>query len=438
MTYANLSQLPLTSGGPMHRIFTPLPLVALSALAAAPARADDAPAPQVAVSGEVRIREEVLRNLYSPADPSGENNLEYAHMRSRARIDADVHPNLAVVIELQDVRILGEEGSTVADTEGVDLKRGTIVVRNPGGHPLTLELGRFVLAYGDQRIIGHLEWFDQGRTYDGARLSLKPAGYFADVFGVRVRETLADEQDHHVAGVYAGATDWIPDGAVEAYAIYWDDSLEAMGEMDTGTTGFTTAGARAAVRRADLVASVEAAVQLGRLRGDDLMAFGAVAAADYTFASLPAKLTVGGGVAYGSGDSDPTDGDAGTFQTLLPTNHLHYGYADLASWSNHLSVRASVGAAPVDGLKLKLDYHHLRLADPAGGWFNAGGALVRAGNADASSHLGDEIDVTAVWTPMPHLALLFGLSEFVPGGFVDDTGGGNAETYGYAQARATF
>lgn len=118
------------------------------------------------VSGEVRIRWELQDHLCSPSDPDGESSFNFAHMRTRLRFDLDVVENVAAVVEFQDVRTLGEEGSTTADTQGVDIKRAEMIFRNILGEPLMVE---FVLAYGDERLIGGLEWFDQGRTYDGIR-----------------------------------------------------------------------------------------------------------------------------------------------------------------------------------------------------------------------------------------------------------------------------
>ena len=73
--------------------------------------------------------------------------------------------------------------STTAASEGVDLKRAMIVIRDLLADGTTLELGRIVLFYGDQRLIGHLEWFDQGRTYDGFRFGWEDETSFVDLFG---------------------------------------------------------------------------------------------------------------------------------------------------------------------------------------------------------------------------------------------------------------
>ncbi len=411
--------------------------VGLSSTAHADHHLKEKPAPKV--SGQIRITDEVKRGVYSPGDPDGDVNLEFAHMRTRVRVDAVVSDVVSAVVELQDVRTLGSEGSTVADTEGVDLKRGYMMVSNIGDAPLSLKLGRFVLAYGDQRLIGHLEWFDQGRTYDGALLSYAPDGYFVDAFGTRIRETTPATDDQALFGLYAGAKDWLPEGVVEVYAIGFADYLEAMGEQAMDSTMFGTFGARATLKASGVDATAEAALQAGSLRGDDLLAYACALNAGYTVGGSKLAPRFGLGLAYASGDDDPTDGDSKQFQTLTPTNHFLYGYADVAAWTNIVDAELQAQFVPVEKkLWVKLFAHHFRLADPAGGWVNAGGGLIRPGDADASSHLGDEIDVMLTWKPTAGLVLWAGYAHFFAGGFVSDTGGGDDADFGYVQGAVSF
>ena len=395
--------------------------------------------PITTVSGEVRIREEYRRHDYSPADPAGAGKLEFAHMRARLRVDADIDDHLAVVIELQDVRVLGEEGSTTADTEGTDLKRGAIIVRDIGDQPISLELGRYVMAYGDQRIIGHLEWVDQGRTYDGALLKVEARGASVDLFGARVRE-IAGAQELNLFGSYAGFSP-SPVLRVEIYGVGLEDEQSALGEIAAGTTLFGTFGTRLVLAPDTLdglEVTSETALQVGEVRGDDLLAWAAAIRAEYTLERAPYSPRVGLEFDYASGDGDPTDGEVRQFQTLFPTNHLHYGYADLASWENIVAGRLTLAATLPEAITVSLDVHHLRLADPQGGWVGASGATIRPGIAGASTHLGDEVDLVVGYEPVGGLALLGGWSYFHTGAFIDDTGGGDNVHFGYLQARAVF
>jgi len=386
----------------------------------------------IRVSGEIRIREEVKDRVYSPGDPAGARSFELTRMRTRLRFDVDVLEDLGVVIELQDIRVWGDEGSTTGDSEGVDLKRAMIVFRDVGGAPLTVEAGRFVMAYGDQRLIGHLEWFDQGRTYDGLRALYHPEDWWVDGFFVRVRETVTPADDQWFAGVYGGR------GPVEAYALLFADDRAAAGEAGLDDTMFTTLGFRVHDRRGAFDYTVEVAFQAGDVNGDDLSAFGLVVEGGFTFEDAPGKPRVALLAAYATGDDDPADGDQGTFQTLFPTNHLHYGRVDVLGWGNLLDLAATVKASPSRSLTLLLEFHYFRVAEEEGPWIHAGGGVIRTGAPGAGEELGSEIDFTVIWKPNARLSFLFQYGVFFPGDFVERTGDDATAQALYVQGRVKF
>jgi hypothetical protein len=380
---------------------------------------------QFSVEGQVRLREEMHRHLFSPGDPSGVTKFDLTHLRSRAALLMK-KGDVSAVVEMQDIRWLGEAG-TVADSEGLDLRRGALRVDGIGDTGTWLEAGRMVLAYGDQRLVGHLEWVNQARTFDGARLRLVLDQFFIDAwfdaFVTVTRETRDAHDDQYFGGVYTSVAPGAEGWRSEIYALGLVDRLEAPGEGGTGKSAFATLGTRQAYKQSGIDAALEVVLQAGKLASDDFLAYAMAARFAYTVEESAVKPRFGCEFVYGSGDSDFSDGDQGTFQNLFPTNHLHYGYADQAGWSNLTALRASAGIAPVKAWRADVDYHHLRLSDPAGGWFHAGGALLRNGSPDASSHLGDEIDLKAKYWWRKGLIVEAGYALFLPGGFVEDTGG---------------
>jgi Alginate export len=384
------------------------------------------------VSGEVRIRWELQDHLYSPTDPDGENSFNFAHMRTRLRFDLDVVENVAAVVEFQDIRTLGEEGSTTADTQGVDIKRAEMIFREILGQPLMVEAGRFVMAYGDHRLIGDLEWFDQGRTYDGIRSRYERGDFWIDGFWVVVRQTIPADDSQDFGGLYSHWK-WL-----EGYALLLMDHSALAGETGTGHTDLVTLGLRAARETDRWKYSAEAAFQTGDVRGDGITAFAMALWIRYTLADTDWKPQLILEVDYASGDDDPTDGDNGQMQTLFPTNHQWYGYADLVGWSNIIDVRLALSATPLETITITVEYHHFRRPEDQGAWINAGGAVVRPGAIGVSNHLGDEIDLTFTWKPVKQVSFLLGWSIFFPGGFVEDTGDSPVTNFAYVQGRVTF
>jgi hypothetical protein len=405
------------------------------------------------ISGEVRLREEIRDNIYAPPGtppnldlPNGQESLDFMRLRTRLRFDMAVHENLDAVIQLQDVRILGE--STTNDAEGVDIKRGEILWHNVLFEDLTVEAGRFVMYYGDQRIIGHLEWVDQGRTYDGLRLSYNPEETFIDLFGFRINEeAITDANDADVFGIYAGAEEFVPGLGLEGYSILVRDQRRPViggvpQPLNMWEDRFWTYGVRLFGESNGLDYAAEAAYQngdLGSATGDQSLRAKAFAVkGGYTFKDSDVKPRFGVELDYASGDDTPTDSKSQQFQTLFPTNHMHYGYADYVAWSNMWDYSGSFSFMPGEKVTIKLDYHHFRLADTSGGWINAGGALIRPGASGVSDHLGDEVDVTLKWVPTGALSFLTGWSWFIPGGFVEDTGRDPNSHFFYIQTRVVF
>lgn len=400
------------------------------------------------ITGQNRIRGESNRGIYSPSNTTGQENFYLARMRNRLRFDFEVNDHVEAVFEIQDVRVWGQEGKTTgynANGTGVELKRGEVIFKDLFDTPLDVEAGRFVMQYGDQRLIGHLEWVDQGRTYDGVRASYNEETYFIDAFGFRERQGstnpppgFSNMEDRDAYGIYGGTRDKNCPLNFEAYGIVLRDTNKLMGETSVDDTLFATVGGRIFGKVEGFEYAVEAAYQFGDINDDDLSAWAFAARASYTF-DADGKPRIGIEVDHASGDDDPTDGDQGTFQTLFPTNHLYYGYMDIMAWMNMWDVRVSGAIGLCENVTLGLDYHHLRVAETKGGWYNAGGGQIRgAAGAGSGHHLGDEWDLTVTYKPWKQVSFLLGVSQFFDGEYVRNTGGGGDANFAYLQSLVKF
>jgi len=386
-------------------------------------------------SGQIRVREDISDKAYGPADPAGARSFEFTHMRTRLRADIDVYKDVTATIEFQDVRVFGAEGKTTGMINSVDLKRGILEFKEILEGPVSVELGRLFLTYGDDRIIGHLEWFDQGRSYDGFRVKIRPDGWWLDLMGVRVRDTAPTVDDDRWFFAAYGGRKWI-----EVYVLFLGDHMATPGETGTGTSDFATIGFRIHRKTNDnhWDYTTEVVFQTGDVNGDDLTAFGFVFNGGYTFVDHAWKPRVGIEVAYASGDDDPTDGDQGGLQTLFPTNHPHYGIADVVGWNNLLDLHARVTVHPRDKVTVTLGYHTFEVIEERGQWVNAGGGVIRSGAPGVDNHLGDEVDLTIVWSPRKGIRFLVQYAIFVPGGFVRDTGNDPTSNVAYIQTSVKF
>lgn len=366
------------------------------------------------VSGQIRIRWEYRDRNYSPVDPQAAESFDVTFFRARLRFDLEVRENLAVVIELQDARRFGQAGSTVNLLGNVDLRRGYVEFKKIGGSDLSVEVGRYVMFYGDQRVIGHLEWANPGRTYDGFRGRYKKEKWWLDFFFAKVRETVVPDDDQDFGGLYGGA------GIVEAYVLYLSNRQPTV--LVPGDSEFWTLGVRLHDKPGNFDWTVEGQGQFGTVAQEDLEAFGVVVEGGYTIKNAGWKPRIGVIVAYATGDETVGDGQNEQLVTLFPTNHLHYGYIDFVGWSNIFDIELNARVQPAAGWAVELAYHHFQRPSDEGAWISAAGAVIRPGQAGTSSHLGDEVDFVVTWKPNKSLLLEAGYAVFFPGDFVKQTG----------------
>ncbi len=376
--------------------------------------------------------------------------------------------------------LLGAEGD-----DAFDLRQGWFEFGNAKNFPLTLKVGRQILSYGDERLIGAFDWNNIGRTFDAVKLRWEEKTWWLDAFASTVvvpergsynqsdlfngNET---DREQIFSGLYFSTTGLGPQ-TIDLYALHLHENTNARFQPAArGNTDFATFGVRikskpgafassapapasdgksvmdgkstpppAAPKPVGLDYELEAAFQTGEVRGLDLTAFAVHGGLGYTFdTSWMPRL----GVAYnyGSGDDDPADGQIETFQNLFPTNHKFYGQMDVFSWQNMHEIEVSLKAQPVKAVTLKAEFHAFWLASTDDVWYRANGtAAVRplgvlARNAD--SYAGSEVDVLAQWNVNKHLAVEVGFSHFFAGDYLSDTGASDDANFGYLQATITF
>lgn len=355
---------------------------------------------------------------------------------------ADWLETLAVV---QDARFAGYGNSSVAYTGNTDLHQGYAQVRF-GATGLALKLGRQQLVYGAQRLIGHLEWANQGRVFDAAKLGwTHPLGQldgFAAVFAPQPDGNLLDAT--HFFGLYDTL-------ALFGGALVLDQYL--LGLVDTGAAlpagqvavpdvavaapqrQVLTIGTRGLFQGLGLHVDMEVAYQLGLLHAADRVGHSAFALhgdARYTL-PLPLSPFVGIEANYATGDDASTETQSERFINLFPTNHMHYGAMDLQGWSNALNGALRAGLA-LGGLSLRLDYWLHARASADDGWYDAGGRSVLAASAAPDSEellLGHELDGALAWKASDAVRLESGLGLFLPAGFALELGS-DPQLWGYA------
>lgn len=328
---------------------------------------------------------------------------------------------------------LGAEGDNP-----FDLRQAYVEIGDGKSFPLSLKAGRQVLLYGDQRLVGPLEWSSLSRTFDAVKLRWHGTdGLWVDAFvsSVVVPDRNAFDQsdrDSMFSGIYAH----IPNTGVqdtEIYALYLSDDDRSDDFLTLGTHWKSIPG-----RLGPWDYESEFAFQSGEAGGRDLEAFATYVEAGYTF-DTSWKPRIGVEYSFGSGDGNPADGNVRSFQNLFPTNHPHYGFMDLFSWSNVHDVALHFSAKPSPKLTAGMDVHAFWLADTADAWRRANARTeVRPASTGAGSFAGTELDCLLTWAPCANFTLTAGYSHFFGGQYLDDTGAGSDANFAYIMTGLKF
>ena len=360
---------------------------------------------------------------------------------------------------------LGAEGD-----DSFDLRQAYIEIADYSKCPWGLKVGRQILSYGDERLIGAFDWNNFGRTFDAAKLTYKTKGFTLDAFTstpVVITRNKFNQSDLFngtetnrglvFSGIYA-TIDELSFGSVDLYSLFIDEPRGNTSNVQGGLGASLPGTAGAPSRHSDFVTlgtrikgdpkklgglefSGEFAYQVGDVRDLSLNAFAASLGVGYNF-DLPMKPRIYAEYNYASGDSNSADGDVGTFQNLFPTNHKFYGIMDLFAWQNLHNAMLSFKVTPMKNVTAQVDYNAFWLADTNDVWYRANGlTAVRPLNArsrSASDYVGSEVDFVVTWTPNKFLQVQGGYSHFFAGNYLKGTGFSSDADFGYVQATITF
>jgi hypothetical protein len=338
-------------------------------------------AQEVTFGGQIRIRGEV-RDPFTLSESGGSS---FTSMRARANLLAQLDGGVSVFIQIQDVRTWGEESSTLSDfsANNIDLHQGYLSVGSQGDGFFG-RFGRQEVNFGGQRLVGAVNWTQQGRSFDGARLEGAGDWGVVRVLGSRLGNDVSPLVDEDAALVGGYSTINVSDSQdVDAYVLYNYGAEDE--ELTLASTKQVTYGARWIGSASRLTYRAEGSLQTGDRVGRDVSAFmlgGRLAAA---FGDFRATLWYD----YLSGSDDPNMGDVKVFDTLFATNHKFYGYADL-----FLNIPLHTDGRGLQDASAKFSY------TPHEDWRVAADvhsfALAKKGQM-SSGHLGEEIDLTLSW-----------------------------------------
>ena len=405
----------------------------------APLGVDGQLAPWLQVRGEYRTR---IEGFTGGAFSDGNDD---AYWLGRFRLNATVRPNTSMrfFIQTQDARAFDRTAGGLATP-----LRDTFDLRQAYGEFGTttmVRVGRQELAFGEERLIGGVNWLNNARSFDAGRLTIKRKGVQVDAFAASVVTIQSDAFDksgggNALYGTYVALSTLVPKQAVEPF-FFWRQSRGLAAELGgTATLHQATTGLRMAGKLpASFDYSVEAALQTGSVGPDSISAWASHSVIGKTFDGASLKPRLFAEFNHASGDANAKDGTRGTFDQLYPTGHDKYGLADQVGWRNINHVRTGVELKPTSKWQVSGGYHSYWLASATDALYSAGGAVVaRSSAGTAGRYVGQEVDAQTTYIYSPQLQIAGGFAHLIPATFLKNTTQGHAYDYPFVMVTYVF
>ncbi len=369
------------------------------------------------VDAQLRPRFE-SRNGFGKLRPANDNADEAANLISqRARLGLGYkndEGNIRFKFTLQDVRTWGDLPQTNTTNKGsftLHEAWGELMLSRDMG----LKLGRQEINLDNARIMGNLDWAQQGRAHDAAMLN-----YEGD-FNLKLAAALNTNGETLVKSVYDVANYksmqllWLNKkfDHVNASLLFLNNGMEYNKDTALVNKGFAkgravaysqTMGGRVEFRQNMLGFNLEAYYQTGKDNlNTSLSAYDAIA----ELVLKPRNFTVTLGTEFLSGtDQDETDGKNHSFNPFYGTNHKFNGYMDYfyvgGRYLNSRGLNDIYGSVVYNEKKLSLEL--------AMHGFNAMGNVLDAEKNSMKKYLGFETDFVASYQLHEMAALQAGFS----------------------------
>ena len=308
---------------------------------------------QFTLDGEFRPRTE-YRNGFGSLIPDASD--AGFGISTRVRLNTSyMTDNYWFYVSLQDVMVWGENRQILPYDQNNSFAIFQAWAEINFGSGWSTKLGRQVLSYDDQRILGGLDWAQQGRNHDAGLIKYKKDKFILDM-------ALAFNQDYsNPTGFVSSGTAYNTSGFFSyktmQYAYLkqsWESFSGSLLLMNNGFQEFDDASAADGVsnlqtlgthlnyKKGSFGAALNAFIQTGKRQGEVDVKGAHLLGLDFTYKASP-KVSLGAGVEIISGN-DGGAGETGAFFPLYGTNHKFNGFMDYFYVGNHAN---SVGLVDI-------------------------------------------------------------------------------------------
>lgn len=266
--------------------------------------------------------------------------------------------------------------------------------------------GRMTLSYGDELLIGALDWQNVGRSFDGFKLTYKSATFSSELFSTKIQDNntithISGDVDFH--GLYNtwSLNEYLKN--VDLYALYKRDAT-------LGTTHLGIGGARVSSKLEDFDYRIEYTKEFGNALPQSNSAEQFDIESGMTFGELKEHRIA---LEYFLAGKH--------YQQLYPTLHKWLGYADVLGRKNISGFVLHGSSRLSEKLMTKIDYHRFsRVSSDASVYKLNGTTALGTATGSSSDSVGSEIDLTVIYAVKPDLSFSGGYSIFHAGDYIRD------------------
>lgn len=328
-----------------------------------------------------------------------------------------------------------------------DIREAYATIGDADSSWISATVGREILSFGDERVIGPSDWLNMGRTFDTARVDLHANGLQLAMFAASVIVARDGVIDHHIEGnnlygIYGSLNKLIPHATLEPYLLWRVAPARLrLAENDNGLGALSevTGGGRLAGTAGPLDFDAEMNKQTGSLGPKTIDAWAGHWNAGAVIRRTAVKPRLFVEYNYASGNKNPNGSTWGTHDEIYPSSHDKMDFADQFGWRNIRDLRAGVQQNLARKWTLSQVVDNVWLASKYDAMYSSSGAIsVPAHPNVTSTHAGTELELIAECKQNKHIAYGFGWTHLFPGAFLKQATAGKDYSYPFAYSTYIF
>lgn len=332
-----------------------------------------------------------------------------------------------------------------------------------------LFIGRQILRFGDERVIGPSDWTNNSRTWDGVDLRLGTDNR-VDIWTISVVQVTPTSLDKHGAGLtFHGVVGQFTIGPHENPASGAKQSSSGQGHLPSNIlldpfllvrtnprvrsladnqfgseAEFTFGTYFQTILPYGFQASGTGDLQRGSYSTDSIHAGAAIIRGGWVARHAPWQPHIEGEYDYATGNPRRNLGRVSTYDQQYPSNHNAFGLVDLFGFQNIKQDRLNISATPLttetSNLQALFQVGSLHLATARDAVYASAGAVFQAAPAQGfrGDGIGTEFDASAKYIWRQTYVANIGVGHLFNGASLTSTGRGAPITLAYFQLTYRF